>query len=61
MILIDTGKGKWGKITLTLPPAKAADSMSFYIRGKLKCFFNKEADNIFEQCEKHFDEIWELH
>ena len=59
MILIDSGKGKWGKLTLTLPPAKAADSMSFYIRGKL--FYNKNKDNIYEQCENHFDEIWKIY
>jgi len=57
MILIDPGKGrKWGKLTLTLPPAKAIDSMSFYIRSKI--LNNKNSDNIYEQCEDHFDELW---
>jgi len=59
IILIDSGKEKWGKITLTLPPAKASDSMSFFIRGKI--FYNKKADNIFEQCENHFNKIWSLY
>jgi hypothetical protein len=54
MILIDSGKEKWGKITLTLPPLKAADSISFYIKGKP----NKNSDSIYEQCQKHFNELW---
>jgi len=52
MILIKYKKEKWGKITLTLPPAKAADSLSFYIRGKI--IIIEKIENIYKQCKKHF-------
>jgi hypothetical protein len=58
MILIDSGEKKWGKLTLTLPPLKAADSISFYIGGG-KLSYNKNSDNIYEQCKDHFNKLWD--
>ena len=55
MTLTKDNKGnEWGWITLTLPPAKARNSISFEIEGKNQ----KEDDNIYNQCVTHFDAIW---
>jgi len=53
MVLVESTSGEnWGWITLTLPPAKARNSISFEITT------SKEDDNIFNHCIRHFDEIW---
>ena len=47
-------KEKWGWVTLTLPPAKARNSISFEIEGSE----GKDKDDIYSQCEDHFNSIW---
>jgi len=54
MILIKTLKDEWGWVTLTTPPLKTADSISFEIIN------NSNKDNIYKQCKKHFDSVWEM-
>jgi hypothetical protein len=55
MVLIKDKKTerKWGWITLTLPPAKAVNTISFEIQSK-----NSSKDNIYNQCLEHFDAVW---
>ncbi|MDR1173878.1 MAG: hypothetical protein LBK83_00230 [Treponema sp.] len=55
MILIESKNGeRWGWVTLTLPPLKAVDTFSFEIESK-----NQKDDNIYNQCNTHFDAVWE--
>jgi len=56
MILIESaGKNDWGWVTVTLPPAKAINTISFEIEQ------NKHAtkDNMYTQCKTHFEDVWE--
>jgi hypothetical protein len=55
MILIEKdNEPGWGWITLTLPPAKAVNTISFEIESK-----NPKDDNIYNQCIRHFLAVWE--
>jgi hypothetical protein len=55
MILIESRNDeKWGWLTLSLPPYTSVKSFSFEIESK-----DKNDDNIYNLCEKHFDAVWE--
>jgi hypothetical protein len=54
MILIESDTEKWGLITLTTPPFKAAESVAFVIKD------TKDENVIYKQCEKHFENVWKI-
>jgi len=62
IILIETkDKNDWGWVTVTLPPAKAVNTISFEIeRNKHAKDKSKHTkDNMYTQCKTHFDSVWE--
>jgi uncharacterized membrane-anchored protein YhcB (DUF1043 family) len=51
----DRSGASWGWITISLPSRKARDTTSFEITKN-----KKGLESLYAQCEKHFDELWEL-
>jgi len=44
---------EWGWVTLSMPPIKAIDTISFEIEN------NSENINLYKQCKNHFESVWE--